>query len=352
MKPKPTLSGGSSGHGPPSVTAGNARALKISGLLTGVYFVIELWIGFSTGSVSVISDAFHTFSAVGGVLVALVAGYYAERPATDRASFGLIRAEIVGALFNGLFLLVMAAFVLWMGAMRLRAPMEVETGPMLWAAAGGLVTEVIALRLLYARQKGNLNMKGAFWHVMQTFVGSILIIVAALVIRFTGFLAIDPILGMAFGLVLVWASWGIIRGALRILLQSVPDDLDLAAVKAAVEQISGVAEAHHLHAWALTSGKNVVSMHVLVEDGTDDQAVQRRAFTLLRDDFDVYFSTVQVETACLEREEAREIDTTWAVPESAAATPAEAASRGSGDVTVGPAKAPKGLSDSSRQDDF
>ena len=314
MNPSHASSGGSSGHGPPTVTAGNARTLKISGLLTGVYFVVEIGIGLWTGSVSVTSDAFHTFSAVGGVLVALVAGHYAERPATDRASYGLIRAEIVGALFNGLFLLGMAVLVLWMGAMRLHDPMEVETGPMLWAAAGGLITEVIALRLLYARQKGNLNMQGAFWHVMQTFIGSILIIVAALVIRFTGFLAIDPILGMGFGLVLVWASWGIIRGSLRILLQAVPDDLDLGAVKEAVERLGGVTEAHHLHAWALTSGKNVVSLHVLVEEGADRQALQRRVFELLRDDFDVYFSTVQVETTCLERGAAREIDATWDVP--------------------------------------
>src|SRR5690606_22168857 len=151
------LGSGQSGHAPATT---DKRALPISGWLTGVYFVIELGTGLWTGSVAVTSDAFHTFSAVGGVLVALVAGRYAERPATDRASYGLIRAEIVGALFNGLFLLGMAALVLWMGAMRLRDPVEVETGPMLWAAAGGLVTEVIALRLLYARQKGNLNMKG------------------------------------------------------------------------------------------------------------------------------------------------------------------------------------------------
>lgn len=314
------------------VTSGNARALKISGLLTGVYFVIELAIGLWTGSVAVTSDAFHTFSAVGGVLVALVAGRYAERPASDRASFGLVRAEIVGALFNGLFLLGMAALVLWMGVMRLRDPMPVETGPMLWAAFGGLVTEAISIRLLYSRQKGNLNMQGAFWHVMQTFVGSLLIIVAALVIQFTGFLAIDPLLGMGFGLVLVWASWGIIKGSLKILLQAVPDGLDLGAVKEAVEALPNVREAHHLHAWSLTTGKDVVSMHVLVARDAQ-QALQRRIFELLRDDFDVYFSTVQLETECLEREEVREIDARWATPSPPSKT---ATQRSSKQVTMNP----------------
>jgi cobalt-zinc-cadmium efflux system protein len=307
MEQNAQRSAGHAGHALPTATDGNTRALKISGGLTGVYFIIELGIGLWTGSVAVTSDAFHTFSAVGGVLIALVAGHYAARPATERATFGLVRAEIVGALFNGLFLLLMAFYILWMGSERLQNPVDVPTGPMLWAAVGGLITEVVALRLLYDRQKGDLNMKGAFWHVLQTFVGSLLIVVAALVIRFTGFLAIDPILGVAFGVVLLWASWGIIRQALRILLDVVPEDLDLAAVEAAVEALPGVRDVHHVHARTLTTGKNVVSMHVLVGSYAEADALQRTIYRLLVDRFDVYFSTVQLETECLEREVAQAI---------------------------------------------
>src|SRR3546814_20483139 len=98
-------------------------------------------------------------------------------------------------------------------------PIELVTTPMLFAAAGGIATELVALWLLYKRQKGNLNMQGAFWHILQTFVGNFIIIVSALVIRFTGFLPIDPLLGMAFGLLLFWASWSILRNSLHILLQ-------------------------------------------------------------------------------------------------------------------------------------
>ncbi len=300
-------SSGTTGHTMPTATEGNTRALKISGWLTGVYFFIELGIGLWTGSVAVTSDAFHTFSAVGGVLIALVAGRYAARPATERATFGLIRAEIVGALFNGLFLLIMALYIMWMGVNRLQNPVDVPTGPMFLAAVGGLITEVISLRLLYSRQKGNLNMKGAFWHVLQTFVGSLLIIVAALVIRFTGFLAIDPILGMVFGVVLLWASWGIIRQALDILLDTVPQDLDLAALEEAVEALPGVLDVHHVHARVLTTGKNLVSMHVLVDGYEGAETLQHTIFRLLVDRFDIYFSTVQLETECLEREVAQEI---------------------------------------------
>lgn len=306
---QPNHGGGHAGHMPPT---GDRRALVLSGWLTGVYFVIELAIGIWTGSVAVISDAFHTFSAVGGVLIALVAQRLGERAASADQTYGWIRAEIIGALFNGLFLVVMAAAVLGMGAMRLMHPVDLPTTPMLIAAAGGIVTEVIALRLLYARQKDNLNMKGAFWHILQTFVGSFIIIVSALVIRFTGFLAIDPLLGMAFGLVLFWASWSILRDALRILLQSTPEDFDMAAALQALRGIDGVTDVHHVHAWSLSSGKNIFSGHICVgELSRDGQRVLREAHHHLKHRFGVYFSTLQIEQVCLEDEaEAAPLDFT------------------------------------------
>ncbi len=297
--------GGRLDHGMAST---DARALRITGWLTGIYFVVELAVGIWTGSVAVMSDAFHTFSAVGGVLIALVAANFASRPASQHATFGLIRAEIIGALFNGLFLLGMAGLVLWMGAMRLRSPVELSTGPMLWVAAGGLVTEAIAFRLLYKGQKENLNMKGAFWHILQTLVGSLIIVVAALVIRFTGFTAIDPILGMAFGLALFWASYGIIKESLRILLDAVPKDLELSELTKLFAEIPGVLDVHHAHAWALTTGRNVVSMHVLVASLDGAMSLQRSIGDLLSGHFGIYFSTVQLETECLETDAAAAID--------------------------------------------
>jgi cobalt-zinc-cadmium efflux system protein len=293
--------GGHTGHMPAS---GDRKALVISGWLTGLYFIVELGIGIWTGSVAVMSDAFHTFSAVGGVLIALVAMRLSERKSSPARTFGYVRAEILGALFNGLFLVVMALLVLWMGAMRLMEPIELATTPMLVAAAGGIATELIALWLLYERQKGNLNMRGAFWHIMQTFVGSILIIISALVIRFTGFLAIDPLLGMAFGLVLLWASWSILREALHILLQGAPEDLDLESAIEAIRGLDGVRDVHHVHAWNLTSGRNVFSSHVCVRDWQEGERVLRQASNLLRERFNIYFSTIQVEEYCLDGEAA------------------------------------------------
>jgi len=293
------------GHMPAS-----GRAMTISAWLTGIYFVVELGIGLWTGSIAVISDAFHTFSAVGGVLVAIFAARLARRPADEDRSFGWYRAEIIGALVNGGFLLAMAAVVIVMAAMRLSHPIDLPTGPMLLAAAGGLVTEFISLGLMWKSSQSDLNVRGAMWHIIQTFVGSLLIIVTALVIRFTGFLLIDPLLGMAFGFVLVWASWGILREAAHLLMEGTPSDVSLAQVTQALEDLDGVTDAHHVHAWALTSGKYVFSSHLRVREGQDPQAVLQAAYAMLRERFGFFFVTLQVEDRCLDESGAEAIDIT------------------------------------------
>ncbi|MEJ8568833.1 cation diffusion facilitator family transporter [Elongatibacter sediminis] len=286
------------------------RAMVISGWLTGIYFLIELAIGLWTGSIAVISDALHTFSAVGGVLVALAAARLARRPADEDRSFGWYRAEIVGALVNGGFLLAMALVVLVMGAMRLNQPLDLPTTPMLWAAAGGLLTEFISLGLIWKKSKSDLNVRGALWHILQTFVGSILIIVTAIVIRYTGFLMIDPLLGMAFGLVLLWASWGILRDATHLLMEGTPEDVALSDITEVLCDLNGVSDVHHVHAWALTSGRYLFSGHLRLENDADSQEMLRQAHTLLRKRFGFFFVTLQVEKHCLDESEAQPIDIT------------------------------------------
>lgn len=288
-------------------SGGNGRALYISAALTGIYFVIELAVGLYTGSIAVISDAFHTFSAAGGVLIAIVAARIARRPATVDQTFGSFRAEIIGALVNGAFLFIMALIVLWMGAMRLRQPMDLEIGPMLWVAFGGLITEAISIWLLFGGQKSDLNVRGAFWHVLQTFVGSLIIIVAALVIHFTGFLAIDPLLGMAFGLILLWASWGIMKEATLILMEGTPRDLDLKSLIDSLEQLPGVTDVHHVHAWQLTSGKHVFSGHLQIKKDVSSDHVLQTAHDVVRDT-GIHFATIQVETTCLDEAEAADLE--------------------------------------------
>lgn len=309
-RPSHSASIGHGGHVPSS-----GRALTLSAWLTGVYFVIELAVGLWIGSVAVLSDAMHTFSAVGGVLLAIVAA----RLASDRFSFGWYRAEIVGALANGAFLLIMAIVVIIMGAMRLADPIRLATGPMLWVALGGIVTEVIALAMLHKQQSGDLNVKDAYWHILQTFVGSLIIIVSALVIEFTGFLAIDPILGMAFGVVLLWASWGILRQATRVLMDGTPEGISLGDLARELGELDDVEDVHHVHGWALTSGRYVFSGHLKIAEGGDPQAVLEAAHAILRDGHGFYFSTLQIETRCLDEDHAEVIDITARLPRRARA---------------------------------
>lgn len=291
------------GHMPTS-----GKALVISAWLTGIYFVIELAVGLWTGSIAVLSDAFHTLSAVGGVLVAIVAQRIARRPADPERSFGWYRAEIIGALVNGGFLLGMALLVIWMGVMRLGNPIHLPTGPMLWVAFGGLVTEVISLALMWKSSRDDLNARGALWHIIQTFVGSLLIIVTALVIEFTGFLAIDPILGAAFGVVLLWASIGVIREAVHILMEGTPGDTDLPAVIADLREQEHVLDVHHVHAWTLTSGKHAFSAHLRHADPADASGILENAYNRLTYKHGFHMVTLQLETNCLDEAHAQDLD--------------------------------------------
>ena len=293
---------------------GSQRALTISALLTGVYFIVELTAGILIGSVAVLSDAFHTFSAVGGIVIAIIAARLSASPPTATRTFGLLRAEIFGAFINGVFLLGMALFVFWMGAQRLADPKDLDPGPMLLIAGGGLLTEVIALSLLFNAQKTNVNIRGAYWHIIQTFVGSLIIIVAAVVIHFTDFLEIDPLLGMAFGLLLLWASYGIIKESLDMLLDRAPSDLDLLEVQAKLEALPGVESAHHIHAWSVASERTIFTSH-LPTTAEPPAELLEQATELLREDYAVWFSTLQLELDCFS-EEPRELEFQEARPHS------------------------------------
>lgn len=227
-----------------------------------------------SGPVAVISDVFHTFFAGGDVLIALVGQKLSQRQTTTLETFGWARAEIIGALFNGGFLFVMAGYVMWTGAMWLMAPQETSISIMLWAAAGGIVTEVVSFALMYQRQKNNLNMKGppgiscrSSWEGSS----SSLCWSSSSPDFWRSIRYIDPLLGMTFGVILFWAVWLITRSVLQILLQATPEDLDADGALFVIRDIEGVVDVHHIHAWALTLGKNVFSAHIQAEGPAGDR---------------------------------------------------------------------------------
>jgi len=286
----------------------NEKSLKIIIYLLFTYFVIEIIIGIWARSVAVIGDAFHSFTAVGGVLIALIAGQFARKKANYIQTFGLIRAEIVGVLLNSLLLFLMAGFVIWRGILRLQNPTEVILFPMFLAAAGGIIFGFISMGILWKKQKDNLGMKGAFWHVLQTSVSSVLVLVAALSIKVTGFFVIDSLLGILFGLVLIVLAGNLLKSALNIILEKVPKDVNLKKVMKELKNLSGVKDIHHIHAWSLTSGKNIFSAHVLISDIKKSKSLQEKIHNILKNKFKFYFSTVQLEVNCLDEEDAKDIN--------------------------------------------
>ncbi|KMQ49863.1 Cobalt-zinc-cadmium resistance protein CzcD [Chitinispirillum alkaliphilum] len=279
--------------------------------LQAVYFIFEIIIGLWTGSIAVIADALHSLSTVGGVVLSLIAAFISQKgEATPRQTFSRYRAEIIGALFNGLLLLLMAVIVVGTGIYRLISPIAPPAGPMLIAAAGAIITETIAIKLLYREQKISLNVKGAFLHVIQTFLGSFFIIVSAVVIYFTGFIRIDPILAIGFALTLFWMSIRMLKRTVSVLMENVPEELDLTQIIDKIMAVKGTKGVHHIHLWSLTSSMYVFMAHILVDDYQQGQRIQNDVHKLLKDEYNVYFSTIQIERECPDKGSAEAIDIT------------------------------------------
>jgi len=272
----------------------NARILKITWWLTWIYFFIELWLWFYSWSVAVLSDAFHTFSAVWGILIAFIANKISSREANIDSTYWFKRAEIVWALLNGVFLFLMAIYVLYMWYNRLWMEFELPTWIMLLAALGWLITEVISFKLIYKQQKNDINMKWAFWHIMQTFVWSILIIIAAIVIKITWYTPIDAILWMLFWLVLLYASYKIIKESFDIFMQKVPKNINMKNIESDLLKIKWIIWVRHMHAWVLTSNKNIFSSHIKVENYNVWEKILYNAEDLLKTKYKFYFTTLQL----------------------------------------------------------
>ncbi len=274
------------------------RGLFWSFVLTGAFFVVELIVGLSIGSVAVVADAAHNFSAAAGVGIALLAAIFAARPPSPERTFGYVKAEMLAAWINGSLLLAMAVLIVWMGISKLFEPETIATGPMLLVAAIGLVIGGVPAVVLFNKQKTDINVRGAFWHVMETVFGSAAVLVAALLVRYANWSQADAILGMLLAPVLLIAAWSIIRESTGRLLDLTPKNLDLVEVREEIEAIPGVRRAHHIHAWSLGVGKDVFSAHVLVNNEADGQDILEQATALLSERHSIYFTTIQVESRC------------------------------------------------------
>jgi cobalt-zinc-cadmium efflux system protein len=275
--------------------ASRGRLLIVLALVLG-YLVVEVAGSVLTNSLALLADAGHMLTDAAGVAMALLAIYFAARPATVTKSYGYYRLEILAAIGNSILLFGVAAFILVEAFQRLSAPPDVRSLPMLGIAAIGLLVNLIALRLLTAGAQTSLNVRGAYLEVLGDLLGSVAVLVAGVVILMTGWALADPIASIVIALLIVPRTWSLLRDAVDVLLQATPKGIDLAEVRAHLLGARGVADAHDLHAWAMTSGMNVVSAHVIVERGADPALVLDEICACLSDDFDMEHSTIQLET--------------------------------------------------------
>ena len=213
----------------------------------------------------------------------------------DHRTFGLYRLEILAALANAVLLFGVAVYVLWEAARRFSDPTEVLTGPMLVVAVLGLVVNLIAWRLLRPGAAASLNLEGASLEVLADLVGSVGVILAALIARFTGWPYADPLFAAAIGLFILPRAWRLGRRAVRVLVQAAPEGLDMGALRLHLERIEGVVDVHDLHVWTLTTDMPVASLHLMVADGTDPHPVLDQARSLLPRAYGVAHATLQVE---------------------------------------------------------
>jgi cobalt-zinc-cadmium efflux system protein len=270
--------------------------LRLVLAITLTFLVIEVIGAIFTNSLALLADAGHLFTDVAGIGLALFAIRIGARPADEERTFGMYRAEILAAVVNAVLLFAVAAYVLYEAWQRFLDPPEIEGGLMLVVAVAGLLANAVSLMLLHDAQRQSLNMRGAYLEVLGDLLGSAAVVVAALVVTTNGALRADPIASGIIGLLIIPRTWKLLREAVDVLLEGTPRDVDLSEVRRHILETPGVTNVHDLHAWAITSGMNVVSAHVVVGATTDPARVLERLSACLSDDFDIEHSTFQLET--------------------------------------------------------
>ncbi len=286
-----------------SPTGANRGRLMVVLAISATIFIAELVVGLLSNSLALLADAGHVFADVAGTALALGAIQLASRPATGKRTFGFYRFEILAAVLNAVLLFVIAGYVLIEAWRRLSSEPEIATGPMLAVAVVGLAANLISARLLHGVQKDSLNMRGAYLEVLGDALGSAAVLVAALVIMFTGIRAADAIASVLIGLLILPRTWSLLRDAVDVLLEATPKDVNMDHVREHILEAPGVREVHDLHAWTITSGMNVVSAHVVIDKAANGPAVLDHLCRCLSSQFDIEHSTFQLESEDRQRVE-------------------------------------------------
>lgn len=280
------------GHG-----AHTRRALVWVLVANALFLVIELAGALAFGSVALLADVVHMFSDVGALLVALGAAALAARPATSRHTYGLGRAEILAAQFNAVALLAASVWLVVEALDRLGTPQEIRGGGVMVVAFAGLVVNGVSALVLARAGSGNLNVRGAFWHMASDALGSFAALCSGAAAFFFNAEWVDPVASLFVTVLVVVGAARLLTASTRVLLDASPPGIDLRDVVEAIEAVPGVSSAHHVHVWTIGSGETALSAHLLLSDTSlhDAQARAGVVRAMLNDRFDVHHATLEVE---------------------------------------------------------
>ena len=265
--------------------------------LTLIYMFAEIIGGYLADSLALLADAGHMFSDVAALGLSLFAAWISQRPPTPRLTFGYYRAEILAALANGATLIAISIVIFIEAGRRLSTPEPVQGLLMLSIAAGGLVINIVGLAILHSGRGENLNIHGAWLHLLTDALGSVAALVAGGLVWAFGWNWADPAASIAIGVLVIYSSWNLMKQAIAILMQSTPSHLNCDAVRDAMLGVPGVTEVHDLHIWTITSGMESLSAHVMLEPGGELQAPLAGVRQVLREQFNIDHVTIQVDPA-------------------------------------------------------
>jgi cobalt-zinc-cadmium efflux system protein len=264
--------------------------------------VAEMLGGWWTGSLALLADAGHMFTDAAALVLALTAVWFGSRPATSSKTFGYHRLEIIAALANGVALIVISLLIIYGAYGRWSSPPVVRSGAMILFASGGLLVNLVCAWILHRHDEIDLNLRGAWLHVMSDALGSVAAIAAGVLMALFGWYAADPLFSVIISLLIVWGSVRLIRESTNVLLEGTPAHINLAAVEDVIMNTAGVEDVHDLHVWTITSGREALSAHVIHSHIISQTELLKELRVKLHDRFGVDHLTIQMETPDFEDE--------------------------------------------------
>jgi len=258
--------------------------------------------GWYANSLALIADAGHMLTDVAALCLTLGAFWFAQRPATSRKTYGYYRLEILAAFINGVALVLLSLWVIYEAVQRWAAPPDVRGLDLTLIAGGGLLVNIAAAYVLHADHKSDLNLRGAWLHVIGDLLGSVAAIAAGILIMAFGWLAADPVVSILISIVIIYGAWRLIEESVNVLLEGTPRHIDLSAVESAIMETEGVGGVHDLHVWTISSGIDALSAHISHEDDIAHAELLASVRGILHDRFGIDHLTIQMETLKLEAE--------------------------------------------------